>query len=433
MIQMSDLPMLLLLPALLVASGFFSGSETSLFSLSAHQRRRLARAPDLFSHAASTLLQDTRGLLITLLLGNMTVNVVYFVISTMLILRLETRGDVAAIGVSIASVGTLVALILTGEIFPKMVAARLPSLWTRTIALPMLAAHRALWPLRLLLNAGVITPLARLIAPRDRPPELSPEELETLLKLSGEQGVIAPEEERELQQVLALSQIKVRQIMTPRVAIEGLDLTRPVEATVEAVRAGRFSRHPVYRQSLDAIEGVLLARQLLLHEPADRPALEALVRPVSFVPEQQRVDQLLVQFRKSGTTFAVVVDEYGGTAGLLTLEDIVEEMVGQITDDTEGEAAPRIERLGESDFRVRADLPIRDWWPGPRSPEQVARTTEVSTFGGLFMARLQRLPRPGESIQVGNLRLEVETMDGARIQWVRVHLVPPGTREEARP
>lgn len=422
---LTDLVLLLCLPALLVLSGFFSGSETALFSLSRHQRLRMSRSTHVGAAQVATLLNETRGVLITLLLANMTINVLFFVITTVLLLRLESRKTVGPWWIAVLSVAPLLALLLIGEVTPKIVAVRLAPAWSRLCALPLLVVHRVLGPVRVFVSAMIITPLARLIIPERSGPALEPEELEMLLELSQQRGIIDRDEERLLQQALELGQLKVRDLMTPRVDVVAYDLDHDPAELYELIRARRFSKIPVFRRDIDHIVGVLYTRQVLLNRPRTRKDIAALVRQVSFVPELQRGDQLLVQFRKTGTLMAIVVDEYGGTAGIVTIRDVVEHIVGRISDTDEHHESPRVQTVGAGVWRVGADLPVREWLDLLGVSDQWLRqigAAGVSTVGGLVMARLGRLPKVGDSIAIGNLVFEVEQMDGARIAQLRIRL-----------
>jgi len=412
MIDLTAIFMIAVLPLLLVASGFVSGSETALFSLSDHQRLAFARSGSMAGNAITRLLAETRGLLITLMLSNMVVNVLYFVITTVLMIRLERERDAGPILLGAISVLVLVMLILVGEVLPKLVASKANATWSRLASLPLLVIHQTFGPARIILNALIITPLARLIAPRERPPELSPEELETLLTLSQQRGVIDASEEQLLQQVLALSQIKVRHLMTPRVDIVAHDLNDPPGKLIDLIRETRLSQIPVHRGNLDQIEGVVYARQVLLRHPGTDEDMSILVRQVRYVPEQQRADSLLLDMRKKGTRFAVVVDEYGGTAGLVTLEDVVEHMLGDITGPYAAAQAPQVQQTEPGRWRVSADLSVEDWI---EAFGHTGKAPPVTTIGGLVMARLGRLPKAGDRVTAGDVLIEVEKMEGRRI------------------
>lgn len=430
--SLPDYLLVILFPALLFASAFFSCSETALFSLSRHQRLKLSRSNQFADQAAVTLLSETRSLLITLLLGNMSVNTLYFVVSTLQLIRLQ-RAEVPGYVVTAVSVLPLVIIILLGEVLPKMLASRLTLPLVRLNAIPLLTIHRAIAPLRVFLSFAVITPLARLISPPTEVKSLEADELEAMLEMSKSQGVIDHEEEDMLQGVLELSQLKVRDLMKPRVDMVAFDIDEAPAQLIEQVLAQPFSRLPVYRGDIDHIEGVVYARQVLLRRPKSAKALAQIIRGVHYVPEQQRADRLLAEMRKTGQTFAVVVDEYGGTSGMITLKDLVEHMVGAIREPGAGSVASRVEALGDGRWRVDAELGIHEWVDrlGLRDPAlRAARDMGVSTVGGLVMARLGRLPRVGDSTAIAGMVLEVERMDHRRINSLIVRPSQKGAGHE---
>jgi len=405
------------LPLLLMASAFFSGTETALFSLTQQQRRQLQRSHSIAARTVSELLGETRTLLITLLMGNMTINVLFFVVSSLVAIRLEKIHAASGAIVAAAATAPLLLIILLGEVLPKLVAARLTVGWATFMAVPLWLVHRVLGPLRWAVNQFVITPLARLAEPKTKPAALSASELENLLTLSQHQGVIDADEEQLLQQVLELGQVRVTELMTPRVDLQAFDLSRQPGELVEMARRDSYSRIPVYGDSLDRIEGVVYARQVLLRRPATRQAVRALVRDVKYVPAQMKADRLLIDMRRTGSVFAVVVDEYGGTAGVITLEDVVEHMVGDIVAGDIETAQPELEPMGEGQWDASAQLSVRDW---PDTFGQAVPLHGVQTLGGLVMARLGRVARVGDTTTVGNLELRVEHTSGPRIDRVRI-------------
>ncbi|MEM9913763.1 MAG: hemolysin family protein [Planctomycetota bacterium] len=422
---LSILLMLLLLALLLVASGFFSGSETALFSLSRHQRARFAQSNALVPRTILTLLAETRGLLITLLLGNMTINVLYFVVSSVLLIKVSEMDRVGGVVLAGLTVVPLLAIILLGEVMPKLVASRLPDRFARVIALPMLAVHRVLSPIRVSSSVLVITPLSRLLAPPAPSPDLSPEELDAMLQLSRHHGVIDHGEQRVLEQVLELSQLKVRNLMVPRVDIQAFDLDQSADELMALIRRTRLRHIPACRGDLDNVVGLIYSRQAMLAQPKTAEDLEKLVRQVKFVPELQRADQTLISLRKTGTTFALAVDEYGGTAGLITLEDLVEHLVGNIPGAYEQSGEVEVEPLAPNRWRVDADLSVHEWADvfGKHQHFEAARVlASANTIGGLVMAELGRVPDVGDAITLGNVRLTVDRMDGHRIEAVVIEL-----------
>ncbi|MEO0514410.1 MAG: hemolysin family protein [Planctomycetota bacterium] len=417
--------MLLLLALLLVASGFFSGSETALFSLSRHQRARIARSDSVTARTILTLLAETRGLLITLLLGNMTINVLYFVVSSVLLIKASESGRVGGPTLALLTVAPLLAIILLGEVMPKLVASRLPDKFATFIALPLLGVHRVLSPIRIASSALVITPLSRLLAPPAPSPDLSPEELDAMLQLSQHHGVIDHGEQRVLEQVLELSQLKVRNLMVPRVDVQAFDLDDPPEKLMALIRRTRLRHIPACRGDLDNVVGLIYSRQAMLAQPTSAKEIDKLVRQVKFVPELQRADQTLIELRKTGTTFAIAVDEYGGTAGVITLEDLVEHLVGNIPGAFEQSGDVEVEPLGQNRWRVDADLSVHEWADvfGRHQHFEAARLlASANTIGGLVMAELGRVPSVQDAIELGNVRLTVDRMHGHRIETVVIQL-----------
>ncbi|MEM6551549.1 MAG: hemolysin family protein [Planctomycetota bacterium] len=415
--------MLLVLPALLAASGFFSGTETALFSIGRHQQRQLERSKKVADAAAVRLLAETRPLLITLMMGNMVINVSYFAVSTAALFRVQAM--LAESGASGLWVGALtpvplVAVILLGEVLPKIVAARLTLRWARTMSVPMLLVHRGIAPVRWVADKLAITPLARLLTPPEEARAFDASELASLLGLSRSKGVIDAAEQRLLRQVLELGRVRVREVMVPRVAVRAFNIEDPVEDLLALMRETRLRQVPVYDGELDKVLGVAYTKQVLLRPPSDSAGLMKLVRGVKFVPEQQRADQLLTDLRKTGTTFAVVVDEYGGTAGLITLEDVVEFLVGDIPGEFEGEGEEGPEALGDGRFRVAGELSLRELPGGLGLSREVVEEAQerADTVGGWVMAELGRPAEAGELVKLGAVDALVEAVDGRRVETV---------------
>lgn len=415
--------LLIALPLLLIGSALFSGSETALFSLSAHQRSLLSNSKRAGANAAATLLVETRALLVTLLVSNMVINVLYFTLSTVLMDHLLESEAITATGAAAIALCTLLGVIIFGEVLPKQVAAQQAFVWSGLVGVPLLAIHRAIAPVRISAERLVIGPLARLIAPSAPPPELSARELEIMLSMSRQRGIIDQDEQQLLRHVLELGQIKVRDVMVPRVDIRGYDLEDPVVDLLALARETRLRHLPVYEGSLDQIRGVVMTRQLLVAEPTDRKQLEALIKPVYFVPEIAPADHLLATLRERAVTFAIVVDEYGGTAGLVTLEDVVEHFIGDIPGAYERDGQPLVEQLRDGVFRVGADLAVHDWveWFG-RNPAMSKAASGAATLGGVVLGLLGKAPDQGDRVMLGNMVLTVDEVEGRRITSVVVAL-----------
>jgi putative hemolysin len=402
-----DIPLLALLPALLLASGFFSGSETALFGLAENERILIRRQGTLSGRAIEVLLADQRMLLITVLLGNMTANVLYFVTSSILLMRAEV-GLVPALLLAAAS---LLLIVLLGEVVPKLLANAHRTAFAAVTSPPLLALHGLIGPLRIGLNTLVVAPLSRLTSPTDAPPRLDEVELAALLDVSTREGVIDHEEQRILQDVIALSQRKVRDVMTPRVRIAAVPVTASRGEVAALARETRLTKFPVYRDDLDHIVGLLHVKRYLVDSRGADAPLTGHMSPAPFVPEVATLDQLLNHFRGTRTQLAVVVDEFGGTAGIVALEDAVEELVGDIATEQRREEV-RPEPIGPNRWRVGGDASVHEW-AGAFGRRLVP--PRVSTLGGLITARLGRAPEAGDSVELGNVRVDVERVDRSRV------------------
>lgn len=416
-LDFTDYVLLAMLLPLLVASGFFSASETVFFGLRTDDRAAIRRRGGIVAAATEALLRDPRRLLVTILLGNMTINTLYMTVTSVLLLRHEGVPLAAAI----FGLGTLLAVIVLGEVAPKLAGQTHRVGAAAVIGPPLTVLHRILLPIGRIVTAVVIEPLQRLIG---RSPEtvLDSDELEALIDLSARQGVIDRGEETLLREVVSFRTLRVRDIMTPRVSMLSTTVDAPPAEVRALIADSGLGRLPIHAGNLDEIVGILPCRSFLLDGPVGDPDIEAmaaLCRNPSFVPELASVEQLLTRFRAEGSTLAIVVDEFGGTAGLVTIEDVAEELIGEIGTVDEAEFVEPV-RLADARWRVGGLMPLHEWKAvfGPSIDDR-----RVSTVGGLFLARLGRLARPGDEIRLANVRVVAERVESGRVESAIVDLV----------
>jgi putative hemolysin len=399
---------ILFMALLLIASAFFSASETSLFSLPKYHLRRLREEDSSVARAILTLLSDQHRLLVTILLGNMCVNVLYASFAVHVAAKVAQTGGVASF-VIVDSLA-LAILLVFGEVSPKSVAVRIPFTLSRLTAPFLLAFQNAVAPVRLVLETVAAFILKGLAArAHARPPTAT--ELRKLVSLSKEKGVFAAQEGDLISQVIEFGSIEVREVMTPRVDMVCFHISAPAERLHSIVRETKFGRIPTYTINYDFINGVIDSKDVILH-PEKRP--QDLVRPVLFVPETARVESVLKQLLGKGQTVAIVVDEFGGTQGLVTIEDIVEEIVGEIEDEYAKEKKKIVE-LSPDKFLVLAELTVREWneFSGSR-----VNDTRFETLGGYVSALLDKVPETDDLASDGAFRFTVKRVDKNRVRTI---------------
>lgn len=307
--------------------------------------------------------------------------------------------------------------IVLGELAPKSIALTSPEKTARAVVRPLLVFSRVMSPFIWIFN-GAANSLLRVfgVEPINDPEGHSPDEIRFLVMQAHARGTLDESDRAMLAGVLDFHEKKARDVMRPRTEVVALDIEATEEEVWEILRRERYSRYPVYRDSLDDVTGVFLAKDLWLHS-GDAPFnLADFVREPMYVPDSRPAERVLDDLRKTRAHMAVVLDEYGGTAGIVTMEDLVEEVVGDIADEydfasresivTDGvlELAGSLSLIDvRSDYRIQ--IPDGDW----------------TTLGGYAFAKLGRLPRMGDRIPIPGGEMEVVAMDGRRIAALRIH------------
>jgi magnesium and cobalt exporter, CNNM family len=408
---------LLLLVGFLAASALLAGAEAAYFSLSRHGTARLEgegadRSP------LARLLEKPHELLITILVGITLVNIASSALATTVATALFGPR-----GVAIAIPAMIFLIVVFGEVLPMTIAVDAPQRFGRVAARPVLLLAYVLTPVRAML--GAFTALVSRAVAREETPQtaITEAELRTLVEVGHREGVVERSEREMIHGVFELGDTTVWDIMTPRTDIFGVDVTTPPARLLDELRTHLHHRVPVYDDSLDHIVGILFTRDLLPYYrglPSDFDLRRHLVPPY-FVPQTKRADALLREFQAKKLRMAIVVDEYGGTAGLVTLEDILEEVVGEIRDEFEAEER-LAQRVDERTWRVAAKMAIADFnrLTGLAIPDD-----NFDTVGGWVLDLFGRVPHRGESVEAGGVRVTVEKVHRTRILEVLVRLPAP--------
>ncbi len=396
-------PLALALPPLLVVSAFFSGSETAFFGLSQAQRRRLRESHAVVAGSVDRLMAKPRELLVTLMIGNMSANVTYFVVTSVLALRASSAASAATI-----SLLCLAGMILLGEVTPKLVATGSRERWCVVTAALLEGLHRVITPLRAPVSA-LIGPLSRL-APSAGAHRVTHDELSALLARSAGEGAIDVGEARLLEAVAQLSALRAEDVMTPRGSVRWAPADATREELVTLLRERPAARTLVCERDLD--DGVLGVLETASFLARARPGavLHGWARSAVFVPEAATLENVLESLRAKRDSIAVVVDEYGGVSGVVTAGDIVSRLVGESAGGAGAfdEDRAEIEELGSGVFRVPGRLAVREW----RRALALQEAPRARTVGGLAMELLGRPPREGDMVRVGSIAIRVETLDG---------------------
>jgi len=394
---------------LLLLSAMFSGSETALFSFPREEFRRGRRRSSASARAIVSLLGRPRRLLVTVLLGNTVVNVAYF--ATAWRITREVAAHNAGLSVLMGA-GSLVALVLCGEILPKAAAVRFPTQVAKATALPLVLFARVTAPVRIVLS--YIVELASAVFGKSHDDaEITTEELQELAELSEKRGFLEIGEGKMIAGAMQLREITVSEVMVPRVDMVACDVNRTTAEFVKLADRKRLTKLPVFEGSLDNIIGIVYVKEAVL-SPAS--ALRDLVRPVYFVPEVANLDALLKQFRERRIQFAVAVDEFGGTAGIVALEDVLEVIVGEISDEFDDVGAT-LQMVGPGRYIASGRLTSREL--------SEALNVEIDfesadTLAGLLADQLGRIPVSGDVVEYGGLRFRVNKVAKRRVVEVEV-------------
>lgn len=391
---------------LLVVSALFSGAETAYFSLPRSRVRKLREETGYLSLLAARLLSEPRRLLISILLGNLAVNIAYFSVAVELSDRAAGE-DRAVLAVGIGSL-SLLALIFFGEFLPKGIALAENRAFARFSAPPLFLFQTAMYPARFLLE-GLVAAISRMIGGQEGgAPTRTASELKAYVRLTGSAGRLDAEEREMLEEVIDFGELKVKEVMVPRVDMISADLAEGREGFLAAARAGRVSKVVAIDGSPDEVRGFVAVKDLLYQLGASPLSL---VRPMPAVPETKRVVSLLKELRDSHAHLALVVDEYGGTAGIVAPEDLLEEIVGEI-DDEYDESPGAIREAAPGVLVIAGDLGVREWeeelgFPLPEG--------KYDTVAGFVANELGHIPQPGNAVVVNGRRISILTVRGGRV------------------
>ncbi len=410
---------------LVMVSAFFSGSETAFFSIHRIRLRALREEPGVTGRLVASMMDQPGRLLATILIGNEIVNVLIAVLlgTRTEDLLTEWAGLPEPAGYALAVVVCTSFLVIFGEVSPKIVAVNMDERFARTVAIPLRFFDKTVAPARdgfLKLTDGLFK-LARFHELRAAP-FITDAELKSVLTNGEAQGVIEEDERQMIQGILEFSDATLREILVPRPDVISLPGDATVSDALAVAREHDFSRFPVYDDDLDHVTGLLVIKDLLpsfAKGDLDRK-VGTLKRPPHFVPEVMTVHQFVKDAQRRRTHLAVVVDEYGGAAGIVTLEDAIEQVVGDIMDEDEVET-PAYRSIGPNTYQIQGRLSLDEF---NELVHANLEDEEHETVAGFLMNQIDKVPEPGDEIECDGIRFTVEACDGRRVSTLRIEVLP---------
>jgi gliding motility-associated protein GldE len=410
---------------LLASSALFSGSEVALFSIKASTRVALAAGKDRAGRRVARLLEKPREVLVTILILNTFANVMAAIIAAVVTAQAASTFQWSTtLTVAIEVVVLTFVILVVSEITPKLLATRNPQIFAKRVGGLLFVLHRLLRPVSRSL-AGMTAGIHSGLTPSAR--RISGEDVKTMAEIGEAHGTIEHEERELIHSIVEFGETSVREIMVSRLDIQAIPVTATLQEALEIVRSSGHSRLPLYVDHLDNILGVVHAKDLLPYlsdtDEAVRIDLTRIARRPVFVPPGKKLDDLLREFQSRKTHIAIVVDEYGGTAGLVTLEDVLEEIVGDIRDEHDEDEETYAERLDDWSYRCDARLNLDDLGE-LLGVELAAEEFDFETLGGLIFHLSGSVPSAGDVLEYEGIRLTVESVETNRIGEVLVRQLP---------
>jgi len=404
-----------LLVLLLIFSAFFSACEAAFFSLTSLQLRELKEKKGRWGLITNDLLEKPRELLITIYIGNELVNIAISIITTSIFI---THFGNYGVGIAIG-VGTFLLLVF-GEIIPKTLSLQFPQTYAIFAAYPLRLFASIVQPAQLFLTSiaeKFISSLGFTFS-KDKKSAISDDEFRAMVQVGEGEGVIDSEESELIHNVIKFGETTVAEVMTPKIDMFSLSIDDNLEDILPRIVENFYARVPVLDNDEENFAGILFTKDLnkLKHLPPEKFSLKSVLRPFLSVPQTKKIKVLLQEFKHKKRHMAAVLDEYGSICGLVTLEDILEELVGEIDSEMRLEQNP-LRQKDDNNFDLLATYPVSEFNEhfGTQFPEE-----EYDTVGGFVFGLFGRIPRSGEAISHENFKFRVEKMKGARI--LNLHL-----------
>lgn len=415
----------ILLIVLLIFSAFFSGSEVAFFSIKQKNLEDEFKSSKLIYRYASNLIAFPRRLLITVLVGNTLVNVAASIVSVSIALEIAHIYQVKVnVILTIQIILITIIILLFGELLPKVFASKHPHLTIKLIAVPLYLFSMIIYPV-----AESITELIRLTFSKIKfdktKTAISEKEISELAEFGHERGTLEEDEQEIISSFVEFKSVLVVEVMTPRVDIVAVPYNVSREELIETINRSGYSRFPVYRENLDKIVGLVHAKDLLQYlrnkSFITEETIRKITRDVLFVPEGKKISEMLKEFQQKKMHLAVVVDEFGGTSGIITLEDIIEEIIGEIWDEHDPEENS-IKTISPEKISVLGKVTVAEV-NELIGHEIIPASDDYDTIAGLIINQAGNIPKEGYSFNLNNYKLTVKEVLKKRIKRIEIEKV----------
>lgn len=415
---------ILIIFLLLLGSAFFSGSEVALFSLDKKKLDLNFDQNGILHRYLTTLILFPRRLLVTILIGNTIVNVAASIVAVSIAVDISSHFNIPIEIILTIQILLLTILILIfGELLPKIIASKNPVKFSKYIAIPLTICNLIIYPVAEFI-AEILRLTAKKISFNKNKSALSKDELVELANISKERGAIEEGEHSLISGIVMFGSLTVQEVMTPRVDIISVSINDNFDDVVRTIKASGHSRIPVYKNNLDEIVGILFAKDLIKFINnkyiVKDFSLKSLIKKPLFIPETKLINELLKEFQIKKIHLAIVVDEYGGTAGLITLEDIIEEVLGEIWDEYD-KAENDIIKLDENRFIALGKTKLEDL--NEQINSSILIDNDFDTLGGFIYNKASSIPKEGFSFEEGNFRFTVKEIQKKRIKKVLIEKI----------
>ena len=411
----SDYIQLLILILLIGLSAFFSSAETALTTVNKIRIRNLAEAGDKSAVTLTKVLEDQGKMLSAILVGNNVVNLTASSMSTTLAMNIWSN---KAVGVA-TGVLTLVILVF-GEISPKTISTlyseKISLKYAKFIYLFMTVMTPVIYAVNVL-SSGFLRLVH--VDPNRKQEAITEDELRTIVEVSHEEGVIESEEKKIINNVFDFGDSVAKDIMVPRIDMAMVEVDATYDELIDIFREEKYTRMPVYEETTDNVIGIINMKDVLLIDRNEEFHIRDLLREPLYTYEYKNTAELMVEMRQTSNNMIIVLDEYGATAGMITLEDLLEEIVGEIRDEYDEDEEQELVKVGPGEYVVEGSMKLDDL---NDQLELELESEDYDSIGGLIIGQLDRLPEEGESVVCGGIRLVVDRLDKNRIDRVHMYL-----------